>query len=277
MDNVEINRLLKAQHVRDPMVSIVIPCYNAEDYIIDCLRSALDQDYRNTEIIIVDDASTDRCRLLKSVGNVTVIRNETNLGECKTSAKGFDAAKGKYICRLSADDTFVNPTHISRQVDEMERYDLDWCYNSLNHMGESDLSAKPVQSKWFLTHHLDSVMLNFPNICYLIAGLRNPVNSSAMMIRAETYRTNRDISWDLGFRSVCDALLIANLLIKKKRVRAIPEIGSFYRIHPAQATGKPETNKVAEQVRCWIYDETQLPEYPFWLRACSRIIRSRIK
>ena len=96
-----------------PLVSVVIPCYNAGDFIEDCVLSVLRQDYSPIEIIVVDDASTDRSVPTIAEYPICISRNTINVGECKTSARGFAMASGKYVCRLSADDMFVNTDHIS--------------------------------------------------------------------------------------------------------------------------------------------------------------------
>ena len=80
-----------------PLVTVVIPCYNAEAFIWDCVSSVIKQDYDQIEIIIVEDCSTDKSRevivsLNHLFGGIKVIYNKINLGECKTSALGFSNA-----------------------------------------------------------------------------------------------------------------------------------------------------------------------------------------
>ena len=263
-----------------PLVSIVIPCYNGQKWIRHCLLSAFMQDYPNIEFIVVDDASTDASARMVALSKVKLIRNETNLGECKTSQRGFDVATGEYICRLSADDEFISPDHISRQVAAMEKYSLDWCYNSLNAIGPTIEKSRMIQSAWapvpirysaLWFHIFDNLFLKFPLVCYLIAGRRNPINSSAMMFRTETFR--KYLSWETsGRRSVCDAALLADIFLNRLKGRALSSAGSFYRIHPDQATGKPETNKDLDIIQKGIYSETCKPEYPFWVRIASHLI-----
>lgn len=273
-----------------PLVSVVIPCYNAEKWIQECIHSVLMQRYRPIEIVVVDDASTD-----KSVEEVTklqqqsdprmkypcitLLKNETNLGECKTSAKGFDAARGKYICRLSADDMFADRYHLSRQVIEMETNLLDFCYNSLRLQGESlerserkcpVLLPVPVKLSREWMHIFDNVLLHFPNVCYLITAWNNPINSSSLMIRNSTYQDK--LTWDgSGLRSCCDTALIAKMFLKNLKGKAIHEFGSLYRIHTSQATG---TTAASYDLRCiqkQIYHEGESDDKPLWMRAYSKI------
>ena len=95
----------------NPLVTVVIPLYNCEEYIEECVLSVLKQDYTPIEIIVVDDASTDGSVAKIAEYPVCISRNTINVGECKTSERGFGLAGGKYICRLSCDDIFVNSNH----------------------------------------------------------------------------------------------------------------------------------------------------------------------
>lgn len=263
-----------------PLVSVVIPCYNAEAFIEDCVLSVLRQDYTPIEIIVVDDASTDSSVSKIAEYPICISRNTINVGECKTSARGFSMASGKYICRLSADDMFVAANHIGIQVDEMERYDLDWCYNSRNLVGETLDNAIETQTTWVpipirytanIFHIFDNIALLFPNVCYLIAIKRNPINSSALMIRAQVYHAF--LSWDgSGLRSICDASLIGKMFLNKLRVRAIPMIGAFYRIHPNQATGKSETNRDFNMAMEQLCNEIINNNHPWWMKLIARCL-----
>lgn len=257
-----------------PLISIVIPCYNAETWIEECIQSVFKQDYKNIEVIVVDDCSTDR-----SVQNIWqypihLIRNEKNIGECKTSERGFLSAKGKYICRLSADDVFVNKDHLSEQIKIMEKTNSDWCYNNINLIGKNINESKIYTTAWApipirfsanFFYILDNIFLKFPRICYLIAGVRNPINSSALMFRASSM-----LSWDNNLRSVCDGTLLAKMFLMKQRGYAIHTIGAFYRIHPNQSTGQESTSKIHILVKKNIYNN---PSLPCWMKICSWFIR----
>lgn len=104
------------------MVSVVIPCYNAEDTIVRCVQSALGQTYKDTEIIIVDDSSTDRSmavlkdylekeRLQEKI-SIVVQRNQ---GPSAARNRGIDLAKGEFIAFLDSDD-FWNPEKLKIQI-----------------------------------------------------------------------------------------------------------------------------------------------------------------
>ncbi|EMR14352.1 family 2 glycosyl transferase [Methylophaga lonarensis MPL] len=89
----------------DPLVSIVIPCYNRERYITDALNSALNQTYSNIEIIVVDDGSTDKTlEVLSGYADKIQIISQTNKGVSAARNAGFYASKGDYVVFLDSDD-----------------------------------------------------------------------------------------------------------------------------------------------------------------------------
>ena len=95
------------------MISIVIPLYNVENYIIRCLLSFENQSYKNFEIIIVNDGSTDNSRILVeefimgSNMNISLI-NQVNSGVSVARNNGLLKAKGDYICFVDSDDMVVD-------------------------------------------------------------------------------------------------------------------------------------------------------------------------
>jgi glycosyltransferase involved in cell wall biosynthesis len=96
-----------------PLVSIVIPCYRGERYLPEALRSCLAQTYSNLEVIVVDDASPDRCgEIAESFAvrdpRVRVVRLPQNTGVAGAFNAGFDRAQGEFMARLAQDDFFDN-------------------------------------------------------------------------------------------------------------------------------------------------------------------------
>ena len=90
------------------LISVVIPVYNVEKYLKKCIDSVCNQTYRNTQIILVDDGSTDNCGKLcdeaaKGDNRIFVI-HKSNGGLSDARNKGIDIAKGKYITFIDSDD-----------------------------------------------------------------------------------------------------------------------------------------------------------------------------
>lgn len=96
-----------------PKVSVIVPVYNSEQELRDCLDSLVEQTEKDIEIIVIDDGSTDNspeieAEYQKKYPNVKVYRNERNLGQSETRNRGIELAEGDYIAFLDSDD-YVNP------------------------------------------------------------------------------------------------------------------------------------------------------------------------
>ncbi|MBC7523550.1 MAG: glycosyltransferase [Flavobacterium sp.] len=92
-----------------PLVTVICLCYNHSKYVVESLNSVLNQEYKNVELIIVDDFSTDNSVIvienwLKDKPNTLFIINETNIGSTKSFNKALNLANGDYILDLAADD-----------------------------------------------------------------------------------------------------------------------------------------------------------------------------
>jgi glycosyltransferase involved in cell wall biosynthesis len=111
-----------------PMVSIIIPVYNVQDYLEECIDSLLNQTYKNIEIITIDDGSTDSSLKIlmeyeKKINNLKVIK-QGNEGQSIARNNGIKIAEGKYIYFLDSDD-YLSKYTIENLVLKMERNDLD--------------------------------------------------------------------------------------------------------------------------------------------------------
>ena len=105
-----------------PLVSVLIPAYNHEAYIIRCLNSVLEDNYPNKEIIILDDGSTDKThsRILSWISKhhelqqIYYFKNPKNLGICKTLNELVIRAKGEFLVFLASDDYLLFNSILSR-------------------------------------------------------------------------------------------------------------------------------------------------------------------
>ena len=110
--------------IKQPLVSIIIPCYNHEAFLDDCLGSILAQTYPNIELLICDDCSPDnsyekimsyREELEKRFNNVIILKNEINCGVTKNVNRLLKLAKGEFVKTLASDDCMA-PDAISEMV-----------------------------------------------------------------------------------------------------------------------------------------------------------------
>lgn len=110
--------------MNSPLVSVIIPCYNAEKYVEEAVRSIMNQSYKNLEIIVTDDCSSDNTLMILETlavedARIKVIKNKENLKIVKSLNNMIEIAQGKYIARMDADDISL-PERIEKQVNFME-------------------------------------------------------------------------------------------------------------------------------------------------------------
>lgn len=103
--------------MKKPLVSIIIPAYNAANHIAETIQSAINQTWTNKEIIVIDDGSTDETlKIIKSFDNqVLKVFQQGNKGAAATRNKGLSEAKGEFIQFLDADD-ILSADKIEKQV-----------------------------------------------------------------------------------------------------------------------------------------------------------------
>lgn len=92
-----------------PLISVIIPCYNAEKFVEQAVRSIMEQTYQNLEIICINDYSKDSTgtilqKLAKEDSRIVYVENEENLKLVKTLNKALLLCKGQYVARMDADD-----------------------------------------------------------------------------------------------------------------------------------------------------------------------------
>ncbi len=109
-----------------PLVSVILPAYNKEKYIKRAVESVLNQTYKNIEIIIIDDKSTDKTpevisKLSQKDPSIIILTNKVNLGLTRTLNKGIKVARGKYIARLDDEDFWCDKKKLEKQVDFLEK------------------------------------------------------------------------------------------------------------------------------------------------------------
>lgn len=115
------------------MVSVIVPVYNAEKYLSQCIESLLSQTYKEFELILVDDYSSDNSVAvcldwIKKDNRIKLHRMPQNSGPAKVRNVGMDLAEGDFYCFIDADD-HVTPNYLECLLKKVESYEADivWC------------------------------------------------------------------------------------------------------------------------------------------------------
>ncbi|WP_103588448.1 glycosyltransferase family 2 protein [Campylobacter concisus] len=123
-------------------VTIIMPSYDSEKFIIESIESVLAQTYSNWELIIVDDCSPDDSnkiitKYVDSDGRIKLIKLQKNSGPAVARNTAIEAASGRYIAFLDSDDVWL-PNKLETQINFMHNNDLAFTYSSYRLVGEDN-------------------------------------------------------------------------------------------------------------------------------------------
>ena len=147
-----------------PLVSVVIPCYNYGRFLGEAIESVLNQTYRAVEVIVVDDGSTDDTAAIAAHYPIRLM-SQPNSGVCNAINTGVRLSNGEYVMRLDADDR-LDPTYVTETLTALlEEPGAHFAYTYLSYFG--------ARSGTFLIEEFDPDTLT----------ARNYVHGSALMRR----------------------------------------------------------------------------------------------
>lgn len=126
---------------KQPLVSVIMPAYNAEEYISEAVQSVMAQTYTNWELLILDDCSTDstadKARCFSDLDpRITLYSNPKNIGVALTRNKGMALAKGSWVALLDSDDIW-HKDKLEKQLVAAENTGADIVYCSYSLMDKN--------------------------------------------------------------------------------------------------------------------------------------------
>ena len=210
-----------------PLVSILIPAYNAEEFIADAIRSAIAQTWRHKEIIVVDDGSTDGTAEVArgfASKNVVVLSKE-NQGAAAARNLAFQLSQGEYVQWLDADDLLA--------PDKIERQFAALC--------EGDGERTLLSSSWALFYYRTKRARFIPTSLWQdlmpVEWLLRKLGEGQYMQTA-TWLTSRAIAeaagpWDSRLHVDDDGEYFCRALLASEGTRFSPEARVYYRVTPS--------------------------------------------
>jgi len=215
---------------KQPLVSICIPVYNGEKYILEAVTSALNQDYENIEVLACDNISTDQTlEILNEIEdvNLTVIEANVHVGMAANWNRAISYAKGDLVLMLSADDMLTPPA-----VDEMVRGML------LNHTDIAFGNAQYLvenQNKEYTSTIQQNV------VDTVITELESYVVDQAFSVNINSLLAPRDLMhFDEEVGLVCDLDLLIKLGKKSLTAFRNPNDTVLYRVHDDNLSSNKE-------------------------------------
>jgi glycosyltransferase involved in cell wall biosynthesis len=210
----------------NPLVSILIPAFNAEDWIADTIKSAIRQTWQRKEIIVVDDGSPDRTLSVArqfASQNVAVVTQE-NQGAAATRNRALSMSQGDYIQWLDADDLLA-PDKVAWQ---------------LQAMGECRSTRTLLSSGWGYFHYRTERARFSPTAlwCDLSPAewLLRKLQQNLFMQTA-TWLVSRELTeaagpWDRRLAFDDDGEYFCRVILASDGIRFVPEARVFYRVGP---------------------------------------------
>lgn len=213
---------------RTPYISVIMPTYNMSQYVKEAIDSILNQTFRNFELIVVNDASTDQSQdIIDSYSNqkLVLVKNEHNLGNYPARNRALLIAKGKYICVMDADD-IAYPNRLEIQFKYMEKHsDVLACGSQSTYIGSNLSLPKP---------------LNYEDIKLQLLDNNRFIHSS-LIIRTDIMKELGGYNEEYIYSSDYD--LICRIALRGKIVN-LPDVLMQYRIHKSQISNKHRLEQI---------------------------------
>ena len=226
--------------VTEPLVSILIPAYNSQEWLADTLRSASAQTWQHKEIVVVDDGSSDRTLAIAREFESDDVRvfTQKNQGAAATRNRAFSLSRGDYIQWLDADD-LMSPDKITRQ---------------LQALGKSRNNRILLSSGWgsFLHRYERAEFIPTALWCDLppVEWLLRKMGQNLHMQTA-TWLTSRELTeaagpWDTTMLTDDDGEFFCRVLLASDGVRFVPEAKVYYRATPNSLSYLGRSNRKLE-------------------------------
>lgn len=231
-----------------PLVSIVVPVYQVEPYIAECVRSVLAQDYPALELILVDDCGGDRsveiaCELLEASSlRWTLLRHERNRGLSAARNTGAAQAEGDYLFFVDSDD-YLAPDCLSRLVREAERTGAEMVFG--NYLEDRE----GVFSPGYATRSAEALFLDSPVATYM-AGLVAPMAWNRLLLNRWYQQSGIRFVEGILYE---DEPWTAGLMFQCSSIARVNEITYYYRWRTRSIMGAPRCDeKYAEARVLWM-------------------------
>lgn len=233
------------------MISVIIPTYNRKEKLKECMESVLGQSYREIEVIVVDDASTDGTEKLFyeiSDKRLKYFRYDTNRGACYARNYGAERAEGELLAFQDSDDLW-HPDKLEKQYELLLSSGADLCFCGMNRVSEGGSRFYYPVHPFHPEHGLEEFLAE------------NRASTQTMLMRRfvwEKLRFDENIrryqDWDFGIRAAGEFKLcyLPEALVESEvgmdsisaRVKSYPHLLHLYHKHEALYQQYPNSRAV---------------------------------
>lgn len=250
----------------DPVITVLMPVYNGEKYLREAINSILSQTFRDFELLIINDGSTDQSEAIIQSYNDDRIRyvlNASNQKIIATLNNGLKLARGRYIARMDADD-IAEPERLRVQLDYMEANPgCGLCGTDISILSERTI----VVDKWIKTGDHDVLKFN------LLMG--NPFCHPTVMLRTSVLREHQ-LAYDPADMHAEEY----GLWIEVSRYATLANIDQKllrYRLHDAQVSAihRDVQLQTLKRIKTGLFNELSLFTGQRWLDIFLRLTGMR--
>jgi glycosyltransferase involved in cell wall biosynthesis len=241
-----------------PDISVIVPAYNVEEYLGECLNSLCNQELENIEILVVDDGSSDGTpvvieRFAAADARIRVIKTE-NSGVYHARNRALEIARGRYISFVDSDD-YVHPTMLRVLLEAAERHRAEVSFCDVYQFDATGRMKVRNNTLRFKANAPLSLATTPEMIGDGFSTLWNRIYDRAFLVRHK-------LSFDERFRISSDMLFLQELLAKANTVVRVPGPLYFYRF----ATPKSLTSYEVRNKQYLTHLEITIELVDFWVR-----------
>ena len=236
---------MNSSHKTTPKVSIVVPIYNVEKYLKECLDSILNQTLKDIEIIAIDDGSPDNCGKIideySEKDKRLIPIHQKNSGYSASVNKGIKLAKGEYIGIIESDD-WIEPNMYETLYKDAKKYHTDvtkggfWKYNStLPKSKQNEYYKNPSKIDLRLAPKTAFSITDWPQLLAFHASIWSSIYRSDFIKKIKLA--------DTAGASYQDFPFMVEVLCKAKKISVVPDGFVHWRNEPSQANSTSAKGK----------------------------------
>lgn len=213
-----------------PKISIIIPVYNVADYLTECIESIAVQEYKDCEIILVDDGSTDGseklCDEYAARDNRVKVIHQRNQGAVSARKNGLRKAEGEYVVIVDSDD-YIDKSLLKRLNAIIDEYNPDIIKYSCKRFSENSgvIQSNKFKNEYFNRYNIDAVLssvmydkdipgLNFGSIMYSLwsGAVRRELLIKYQMPVPDSIRMGDDLAVTVPMLFNCNSIYFADFV-----------------------------------------------------------------
>ena len=261
-------------------VSIVIPIYNAERYLRQCLGSLAFQTLRDIEVICIDDCSEDGSReILEGYAAkescVRILRLPENLGQGTARNRGLEIAHGEYVYFMDADDELANQDVLFRLVQEIDRDNLDVLFFDAETVIDDGVCNVVVRAEDYIRKNDYSVVSSGQELLSEFLKNREYTVSPCLAIYRRSFLEENNIRFPSDHIFYEDNIFMTRVMLAAKRASHRPWHLYVRKVHAGSTVmSKPTIRHLRGHLACY-RDVCELLEHSDWDRLTRKVLNDR--